>query len=209
MSKHTPEDEAWLIARSKRGDLEAFNQLVEHYQQLMYASVLRMLGNADAAADVTQDAFFSAFRHIQSFKGGSSFRAWLLRIGSNLACDYWRYKQRHPASSLDELTDDDEPHTQEALGALVDTHLSDNPEARLLNQELQELIQTGLQQLPLDQRVAVVLCDIEGFSYEEVAASTQSTLGTVRSRISRGRTKLRQYLSQHRELLPRDYRLTS
>lgn len=209
MSKHTPDDEEWLIARSKRGDIEAFNRLVERYQQLMYASVLRVLGNTDAAADVTQDAFLSAFRHIQSFKGGSSFRAWLLRIGSNLACDYWRYKQRHPATSLDAMTAEEEPHAQETLNSLVTNAISDNPEEQLLTLELQNIIQHGLQELPLEQRVAVVLCDIEGFSYEEVATATQTSLGTVRSRISRGRGRLRQYLAQHRELLPRDYRLTN
>ncbi|GHO44836.1 RNA polymerase sigma factor [Ktedonospora formicarum] len=209
MSKHTPEDEEWLIVRSKRGDLEAFNKLIERYQQLMYASVLRMLGNTETAADVTQDAFLSAFRHIDSFKGGSSFRAWLLRIGSNLACDHWRYKQRHPAASLDMLTDSEEPHAQETLNSLVTSAISDNPEEQLLTHELQALIQRGLQDLPLEQRVAVVLCDIEGFSYEEVATATETSLGTVRSRISRGRSRLRQYLVQHRELLPRDYRLTN
>lgn len=209
MSKYTPEDEEWLIARSKRGDLEAFNKLVERYQQLMYASVLRMLGNTETAADITQDAFLSAFRHIDSFKGGSSFRAWLLRIGSNLACDHWRYKQRHPATSLDVLTNSEEPHAQETLNSLVTSAISDNPEEQLLTHELQSLIQRGLQDLPLEQRVAVVLCDIEGFSYEEVATATETSLGTVRSRISRGRGRLRQYLVQHRELLPRDYRLTN
>jgi RNA polymerase sigma-70 factor (ECF subfamily) len=78
----------------------------------------------------------------------------------------------------------------------------------LLTQELQSAIQQGLEQLPLDQRVAVVLCDIEGLSYEEIADSTQTSLGTVRSRISRGRSRLRAYLNQHAELLPRNYRLT-
>jgi RNA polymerase sigma-70 factor (ECF subfamily) len=77
----------------------------------------------------------------------------------------------------------------------------------LLNRELKELLQKGLQELPLDQRVVVILCDVQGLSYEEIAASTQTSLGTVRSRISRGRKRLRDYLYQHRELLPRNYRL--
>jgi len=209
MSKLARDDEERLIARSQRGDIEAFNELVLQYQQTMFGAVFRMLGDYDAAADVTQDAFMAAFRGIRSFHGGAPFRAWLLRIGSNMACDHWRRVQRHPAESLEVLTDEDEPHSSEILSSLAATGLEGNPEASILSQELQELIQRGLQHLPLDQRVAVVLCDIEGLSYEEVAEATQSTLGTVRSRISRGRAKLRNYLSRYRELLPRNYRLTS
>jgi RNA polymerase sigma-70 factor (ECF subfamily) len=201
------EDEALLITRSQRGDVNAFNQLVLHYQQTAYNVVLRMLGNHDAAADVTQDTFIAAYRAIQSFRGGSSFRSWLLRIASNQACDYWRRANRHPQDSLDSVMDEDEPHDVALLNALVETEQAANPEEFLLNQELQELIQKGLQELPLDQRIAVILCDIQGLSYEEVAATTQTTLGTVRSRIARGRGRLRGYLYKHRELLPRNYRL--
>ncbi len=203
------EDEALLITRSQRGDVNAFNQLVLHYQQTAYNVVLRMLGDRDAAADVTQDTFIAAFRAIQSFRGGSSFRAWLLRIASNQACDYWRRANRHPLDSLDDVMDEDEPHGASMLGTLVATEQAANPEEFLLNQELQALIQKALQELPLDQRVAVILCDVQGLSYEEIAASTQTTLGTVRSRIARGRARLRDYLYKHRELLPRSYRLLS
>jgi len=209
MTELARDDEEQLIARSQRGDVEAFNTLVLRYQQTTYNVVLRMLGDRDVAADVTQDAFLSAFRAISSFRGGSSFRAWLLRIASNLACDYWRRIQRHPQDSLDELTDEDEPHGASLLSSLAATGQEDNPEEMLLTQELQEVIGRGLQELPLDQRVAVILCDVQGLSYEEIAATTQTTLGTVRSRIARGRARLRKYLYQHKELLPRTYRLTS
>jgi RNA polymerase sigma-70 factor (ECF subfamily) len=209
MSKLAREDEESLIARSQNGDVEAFNQLVLHYQQTMFGAVFRLLGDYEVAADVTQDAFLAAFRGIRSYRGGSSFRAWLLRIGSNMACDHWRRTQRRPAESLEALTETDEPQSPEILSALSTTGLEGNPEETLLTQELLALIQRGLHLLPLDQRVAVVLCDVEGFSYEEVAATTQTTLGTVRSRISRGRARLRAYLAQHQELLPRNYRLTS
>jgi len=167
-----------------------------------------MLGDPDTAADVTQDAFLAAFKGISSFRGGSSFRAWLLRVGSNMACDYWRRTRRHPAESLEGLTAEDETHAPSVLNALATTGVEGNPEDILLNQELQALIQRGLEELPLEQRVAVVLCDVEGLSYEEVAATTQTSLGTVRSRISRGRARLRGYLQEHKELLPRRYRLT-
>jgi RNA polymerase sigma-70 factor (ECF subfamily) len=187
--------------------VNAFNQLVLNYQQTVYGVVFRMLGNADVAADVTQDTFIAAFRAIQSYRGGSSFRSWLLRIASNMACDHWRRTQRHPVESLEGLTDEEEPHASDFLSALAAVGPEGNPEERLLTQELQELIQKGIELLPLDQRVAIVLCDVQGLSYEEIAEATQATLGTVRSRIARGRERLRQYLYQHRELLPRQYRL--
>jgi RNA polymerase sigma-70 factor, ECF subfamily len=208
MNKLARDDEEALIARSQRREVAAFNQLVLRYQQIVYGAVYRLLGDADTAADVTQDAFLAAFRGISSYRGGSSFRAWLLRIASNMACDYWRRAKRHPAESLEFLTEEDETPSSEALSALADDRVEGNPEEMLLTQELQSLIQQGLEQLPLDQRVAVVLCDIEGLSYEEIAESTQTSPGTVRSRISRGRARLRAYLNQHKELLPRNYRLT-
>ena len=207
MAKLVRDDEEQLIARSQHGDVNAFNELILRYQQMTYGAVLRMLGDPDIAADITQDAFIAAFRGISSFRGGSSFRSWLLRIAYNLVCDHWRRAQRHPAESLEVLTDEDEPHPASDLAALVETGQEKNPEEYLLNQELQELIQRGLQELPLDQRIAVILCDIQGLSYEEIATTIQATLGTVRSRIARGRARLRDYLSQYRELLPRNYRL--
>ncbi len=207
MAKLVREDEAELISRSQHGDVNAFNELVLHYQQTTYSVVFRMLGDYDTAADVTQDVFLAAFRGIQSFRGGSSFRAWLLRIASNMVCDHWRRTQRHPAESLDVLSDEEEPHAHSVLSSLATTELEANPEEHLLSQELQELIQQGLQELSLDQRIAVILCDIQGLSYEEIAVTTQATLGTVRSRIARGRARLRNFLTEHQELLPHSYRL--
>jgi RNA polymerase sigma-70 factor, ECF subfamily len=209
MSELARDDELQLVARSQRGDVNAFNELVLHYQQATYSIVFRMLGDREVAADVTQDAFIAAFRNIESFRGGASFRSWLLRIASNAACDYWRRIQRHPVESLDAHADDDEPHTASVLNSLVAVGQEANPEEYLLNLELQELIQQGLQELPLDQRLAVVLCDVQGLSYEEIAVTTSATLGTVRSRLARGRARLRNYLHKHQELLPRGYRLAS
>lgn len=209
MAELVREDEVQLIARSQLGDVSAFNQLVLNYQQSTFGVIFRMLGDRDIAADVTQDVFIAAFRGIQSFRGGSSFRAWLMRIASNAACDYWRRTQRHPTESLDIDADDDDAHAASILNSAVAMGQEVNPEEYLLNRELQELIQRGLQELPLDQRVAVVLCDIQGLSYEEIATTTQATMGTVRSRIARGRARLRSYLYKYRELLPRGYRLST
>lgn len=207
MAEILREDEMQLIARSQQGDIGAFNQLVLHYQQTVYNVILRMLGDRDTAADVTQDTFIAALRGISSFRPGSSFRAWLLRIASNQACDEWRRTHRHMQESLDSLTDEEEPRAAGVFSALIATGDQVNPEESLLTHELQELIARGLQALPLEQRVAVILCDLQGLSYEEIASATHATLGTVRSRIARGRGRLRDYLYQNRELLPRSYRL--
>lgn len=207
MAEILREDEIQLITRSQQGDVGAFNLLVLHYQQTVYNVVLRMLGDRDTAADITQDTFIAALRAISSFRAGSSFRAWLLRIASNQACDHWRRTHRHIHESLDSLIDEDEPRGSSVLGSLIETGNEANPEESLLTRELQELIARGLQTLPLDQRVAIILCDVQGLSYEEIALTTSTGLGTVRSRIARGRVRLRDYLYQNRELLPRSYRL--
>jgi RNA polymerase sigma-70 factor (ECF subfamily) len=206
MGQPARNDEEHLIMCSQRGDIQAFNQLVIRYQQAIYSVILRMLGNPESAADITQDTFIAAFRGIKTYRGGSSFRAWLLRIGTNQVYDYLRRVQRRPVESLEALTEEEEAPSAPFLSALASTDRASNPEERLLTQELQAVIQHGIEQLPLEQRVAVVLCDIQGLSYEEIAAVTETTLGTVRSRIARGRARLRSYLYQHRELLPYSYR---
>jgi len=209
MAETAREDELLLVARSQRGDVDAFNQLVLRYQQAVFTVVMRMLGDRDIAADVAQETFLAAFRAMPSFRGGSSFRAWLMRIASNQSCDHWRRTHRHPVDSLDSLIDEDEPSSASAMSSLIETAQEVNPEEALLTRELQQIIQLGLEALPLDQRVAVVLCDIQGLSYVEIASTTQTAPGTVRSRIARGRMRLRAYLLKHRELLPGNYRLLS
>jgi RNA polymerase sigma-70 factor (ECF subfamily) len=209
MDKLARDKEEQLITRSQQGDVDAFNQLVLLYQQFVYNTVFRLLGDYDAASDITQDTFIAAFRAIRSYRGGSSFRAWLLRIGTNLTHDHWRRLQRRPTSSLDEIEEEEKPYTISRLQSLASAKLSENPEEYILTRELQELLQQGLARLTLEQRTALILCDIQGLAYEEVAQITQTTLGTVRSRISRGRSHLRDYLNGHKELLPRNYRLSN
>ena len=193
-------DESQLIADSQRGDVRAFNVLVEHYQTRLYNLCYRMLGDPDAAADVTQDAFLSAFRNIRRYRGGS-FAAWLMRIATNGCYDQLRARQRRPTSSIDALLDDEDhaPRQFEDVG--------ESPDERSLRNELAGEIQRGLDQLDADQRVAIVLSDIQGFSYDEISAVTGWPLGTVKSRLSRGRAQLRNVLRQG-ELLPARYRQT-
>jgi RNA polymerase sigma-70 factor (ECF subfamily) len=192
-------DENALIAASKKGDTAAFNQLVWAYQERAYNLAYRMLGDRDQAADATQDAFLSAYRAIRDFRGGS-FRAWILRIVSNACYDQLRRKQRRPTSSLDALYVEPEEYP-------IASSVGDGPEEQVLKREFWEMIGASLQLLPPDQRQAVILRDVQGLDYEEVAQVMQTSLGTVKSRISRGRARLRDSLRQHPELLPADLRL--
>lgn len=191
-----PEQE--LILRSQKGDLNCFNRLVETYQGMVYNVALRMLGNVQAAEDATQNSFLHAFRSIRQFRGGS-FRAWLFRIVTNACRDEMRAYQRHPASSLDAML------LNPAKEGLPNG--DESPEDHALRQELGRVIAAGIASLSEDQRWVVILSDIEGLSYEEIAAATSCSVGTVKSRLNRGRTRLRDYLMSHRELLPKDFRL--
>jgi RNA polymerase sigma factor (sigma-70 family) len=192
-------DESALIASAQKGDARAFNQLVMLYQSMAYNVAYRILSDPDAAADATQDAFVSAFKAMRKFRGGS-FKAWLLRIVTNACYDQLRIKQRRPTDSLDNL-----PVDQDHVRYLRDE--AEAPDEFVERQELNLVIQAGIRTLPIEQRTVVVLSDIQGLSYQEVAEATGLSLGTVKSRLSRGRARLRDYLQQQRELLPARYRL--
>ena len=187
-------DELSLIAAAKRGDVTAFNRLVEMFQGVVYNVAFRVLHDQDAAADATQEAFLSAYHALPGFRGGS-FKAWLLRIVTNGCYDQLRAAQRRPTTSLDDLEID-----QDHSSWLLDD--AESPEEYAIRQDLGRAIQAGLDELPADQRVTVILSDIQGLSYEEIAASTGVELGTVKSRLSRARARLREYLTSHKELLP-------
>jgi RNA polymerase sigma-70 factor (ECF subfamily) len=196
-------DEKAFILAAQKGDISAFNQLVRAYQTLVYRTAYRVLGEPASAEDATQDAFISAFKHLRTYRGGS-FKAWLLRIVTNACYDQLRAKQRRPTASLDAmLVDPDNP----APGA--DRAAPESPQEFAERQELGATIQRGLKTLPPDQRVTLVLADIEGFSYDEVAEATGANLGTVKSRLSRARMALRDFLMAQEELLPSRYRLKS
>ncbi len=195
-------DEASLIRQAQQGDVRAFNGLVHAHQGVAYNVAYRILGDADAAADATQDAFMNAFRALHDFQGGS-FRAWLVRITTNACYDHLRYKQRRPATSLEEMVPD--PDMAEPSPALTDT--GETPEDYTLRRELGAIVEQGLQRLPEDQRLTLVLSDVQGFTYEEIAVVTGVELGTVKSRLSRARARMRDYLLTQRELLPSGYRL--
>lgn len=192
-------DEQNLIACARRGDARAFNQLVLTHQSMVYNVAYRILGDTDAACDATQDAFLSAFRAMSSFRGGS-FKAWLLRIVTNCCYDQLRGKQRRPTESLDDM-EVEEDH----IRSLRDP--AEQPDEYVERRQLSQAIQAGISLLPAEQRIVVILSDVQGLDYQEIAQATGLSLGTVKSRLSRARARLRDHLLEQRELLPSRYRL--
>ncbi|MBI5669570.1 MAG: sigma-70 family RNA polymerase sigma factor [Chloroflexi bacterium] len=196
------ENEAALIQAARRGRLEAFNVLVRHYQDGVFALAYRILGDRASADDAAQEAFITAYRSLGSYRGGS-FRAWLFRIATNACYDELRRRKRRPASSFDDLPgadSDDGP----ALPASSPT-----PEQAAQQSELHRAIEQCVQALQPDQRLALILSDIEGLSYQEIADSAGVNLGTVKSRLSRARASVRACLQAVQELLPPVYRLNT
>ena len=180
------DDEHGWVAAAQGGDVQAFNHLVELHQLAAYNLAYRTVRNAEDAADATQEAFLSAFRAIRSFHG-SFFRAWLLRIVLNACYDAGRHSARRPTSSMDALA--------EEIGELpwADERATD-PARAVLSGETRSAIERALAALPEDQRLAIVLVDIQGLAYEEAAEALGCPIGTVRSRLARGRARMRDEL---------------
>ncbi len=189
--------EAEIIQAAQNGSLAAFNRLVMTHQGLAFNVAARVMGDADAAADATQEAFIKAFKAINQYRGGS-FKSWLMRIVSNACYDQLRYERRRPSEPLepDDTESDYAPH-------LLDP--ATPPEKTVENRELGDMLQHAINQLPPDQRLILVLSDVEGFNYQEISDATDIALGTVKSRLSRARTRLRDIL-RRQELLPAQYR---
>jgi RNA polymerase sigma factor (sigma-70 family) len=193
------DEERRLVEVAQRGDVASFNELVRLFEGRVYNLCYRMLGDPDSSADAAQDAFLAAFRNLRSFRGGS-FRSWMLRIATNTCYDVLRARKRRPSVSLDIEADD-----ESASSPLQIADTAESPDDFALRRELAAAIQDGLTALPDEQRIVLILSDIQGLAYEEIAQITNSNLGTVKSRLSRGRARLREVLKAG-ELLPTRYR---
>jgi len=190
--------EELTITAAKGGDVTAFNELVLRYQDHVYSAAYRILQDKSAADDITQDTFITAFRKLHQYQTGN-FRAWLQRIAINACYDELRKQKRHPTDSID---DDNNP--LESDGRLVSK--TPLPEAQLQQSELSDAIVDCFEQLKANYRLVAVMADIEQYSYEDIATLANISLGTVKSRISRARGRLRDCLQAKGELLPRQYR---
>jgi RNA polymerase sigma-70 factor, ECF subfamily len=196
----TPEKR--LISAAQRGDLEAFNQLILRYQNLLFGIALRLLNDEDVASDAVQEALISAFRRFHTFRG-DSLRSWLARVVVNACYDEMRKKRRQHSVALEQYNaEGDEIETSYWL---VDTQT--NPELQFETSELEGAIQKSLNKLPPIYRLILVLVDIEGLSYEEAAMAAHVPVGTVKSRLARARLQMQKSLQAAGELLPASYRV--
>lgn len=182
--------DAALVEEALRGRLDAFNELVARHQDHLFALVYRLVPDRDQAADAVQEAFFSAYRNLRSFRGGS-VRSWLSRIAINAAMDLQRATRRRPSQPYPEYEDET---WQPPAGPDAE------PEAKAIAAERSRVLAAALAALPFDQRNCIVLFDVEGYDYAEIAAIMRVEIGTVKSRIHRGRLVLRNALADHREL---------
>lgn len=189
-SLHHARDRA-LVEQALNGNLDAFNEIVRLYQDYLFGLVVRVVNDRDAAADAVQEAFFSCYRNLARFRG-DSFRSWLTRIALNAATDVLRYRKRRPADPFPEWEDDtwQPPAGEDA-----------SPERQQMRRQTTQMLAAAMAQITEDQRRAILLFDVEGFDYQEIADITGVSLGTVKSRIHRGRLALRDLLAADMELL--------
>jgi RNA polymerase sigma-70 factor (ECF subfamily) len=178
------------VAEALAGQLAAFDRLVGLYQDYLYGMTLRIVRDRDMAEDAVQEAFFSAYRNLERFSG-TSFRAWLTRIALNAAKDILRKRKRRPAEPYPEWEDEAwQPPAPEAEG----------PEQVLLVAQQRAALAQAMEGITDDQRAAIVLFDVQGYDYAEIAELTGVSVGTVKSRIHRGRVTLRERLGPAMEL---------
>ena len=195
-SPNSPNETA-LIFSARQGDLDAFNQLVLVYQERIYNLAVRILGDVFAAEDITQNTFLTAYLNLPRFRNGS-FRCWLYRIATNACYDVYRLHKRHPVMSMENKN-----LAEEKVSPLDNfSGPSQLPEIELERHELARIVQHALNRLDMDQRAVVILVDQQEFEYLEAAQVLGIPVGTVKSRLTRARMRLRQILSVSLDSLP-------
>ncbi|MDQ3634591.1 MAG: sigma-70 family RNA polymerase sigma factor [Aridibacter sp.] len=181
-----------FIEKLKQGDAVAFDTFVQRYTSDIYGLLYRITEDAEEAADLTQETFIKAFKAIKKFRGDAELKTWLFRIAINQSKNrfrWWKRRKREKTVSLDAPVG----QSKTPMSEIISTGLA-NPEENTLQNERQKFLSEALQKLPDIFREAVVLCDIEGLSYEEISTVLEINLGTVKSRIARGREELRKKL---------------
>ncbi|MCL6478596.1 MAG: sigma-70 family RNA polymerase sigma factor [Peptococcaceae bacterium] len=193
-------DDDRLVKRSREGDLDAFEELVKRYESKVYSIAYRFMGNHADASDLAQEAFIRVYQALPTFRGESSFATWMYRITANACRDEIRKQQRHKNLYLEEVISQTGGRSSLAAAGL-------SPEESLERCEIHDLVQRQLNGLSGDHRLILVMREIEGMSYEEIAASLDCTLGTVKSRLNRARQALKQKVLEQRELFDIEFRL--
>lgn len=187
-----PRAEAEFIERLKRGEAAAFEELVAERSGEIYGLLFRLTENSEEARDLTQETFLRAFQSIGRFRGEADLRTWIYRIAINQARNRWRWWRRRRRDSTVSLESTHGPADQTVLSTLAES--SDNPEQQTLAHEREMALRLALQRVGGAYRETVILRDIEGFTYEEIATTLGINVGTVKSRLARGRQELRKKL---------------
>lgn len=193
-------DQTELIQFAQYGDLEAFNQLVLTYQNRIFNTAVRLLGDEDSAADAAQNAFILAYRHLKNFRGGC-FDSWLLRILKNVCYDELRRQKRQFTLPIEPVNDEGD----EFDNSIWLADFSQDPAARVESTDLTQAIKTCLKALTPEYRMVLILVDIDGLDYTEAAAVIGVPIGTIKSRLARARLRLRRNLQNYADLLPGVY----
>jgi RNA polymerase sigma-70 factor, ECF subfamily len=187
-----PRAEAEFIERLKRGEAAAFEQLVAERSGEIYGLLFRLTENGEEARDLTQETFLRAFQSIGRFRGEADLRTWIYRIAINQARNRWRWWRRRRRDATVSLESTQRPTDQAVIATLAES--SDNPEQQTLAHERELALRSALHRVGPAYRETVILRDIEGFTYEEIATTLGINVGTVKSRLARGRQELRQKL---------------
>ena len=187
-------DDEVLVQRAQRGESSAMEVLITRYQNRIYNVILKICGNREDAADLSQEAFVKAMQNLDSFQLRSGFYTWLFRIAVNLTINYCKKNVRIGYRSIDSGGDESDLEATSRLKDILADSQSIDPAKALENKELQGLIVKAIMKLDEDQRAAVILRDIEAMSYSQISETLEIDLGTVKSRISRGRNNVREFL---------------
>ncbi|HXN58172.1 MAG TPA: sigma-70 family RNA polymerase sigma factor [Candidatus Angelobacter sp.] len=184
-------DDRDLVGRARRGDPEAFTQLMMQYQVPLYNMALRMVGRPDDAADIAQEAFTRAWQKIRTLRD-APFKSWLFQIAANLCYDHFRRGKRYGS-----MPEDDQASNVVSLGIATP-----DPQERAEASERNRLVRESIQALEPDMRLAIILRDVNGMAYDEIAGVMGVPLGTVKSRIARARAQVQERLHQHPDFFP-------
>jgi RNA polymerase sigma-70 factor, ECF subfamily len=188
-------DDRDLVSRARRGDREAFTQLIVQYQVPLYNMALRMVGRPDDAADIAQEAFLRAWEKIRTLRE-APFKSWLFQIAANLCYDHFRRGRRYGVMP-------DEDQTSHQTGNVVGLGIAaPDPQERAEANARTRLVRDSIQALDHDMRIAIILRDVNGLAYDEIAAVLRLPLGTVKSRIARARAQVQERLQQHPDFFP-------
>ncbi len=183
-----------LVQKAKNGNLDAFDELVRRYEGKIYGLAYRFMGSHADASDLAQDTFIRVYQALAGFRGDAAFSTWLYRIAANICRDELRKRQRRRSVSIDEMIDASPANVPAASGSY-------SPEETVQRREVQRQVQFCLNELSDDHRLILVMREIQGLSYDEIASILQCSMGTVKSRISRARSALKDKMSKQGELL--------